>query len=151
MKICWSWFLKGQSVWETNRRLAHFICMTKCVLNLKMSFSEWQFAPASVPTLIQYPVLPCNRMLVLSICFNSLRPNDAYIRRQPRPSSVQIMACHLFGNKPLSEPMLSFSQLDPWEQISVKSKSKFKYFHWRKCSWQCRLPNGGHFVWPSMC
>ena len=37
---------------------------------------------------------------------NSLRPSDAYICHQPRPSLVQIMACCLVGDKPLSELML---------------------------------------------
>ena len=37
-----------------------------------------------------------------------------------KPSLVQIMACHLAGAKPLSEPMLEYCQLDPWEQTSVK-------------------------------
>ena len=30
------------------------------------------------------------------------------------------MACRLFGAKPLSEPMLEYRQLGPWEQVSVK-------------------------------
>ena len=60
--------------------------------------------------------------------FNSLRPSDGCMRHQPGPSSVQITACRLFGAKPLSEPMLSFWQLDPWEQTSLKIKSKLKYF-----------------------
>ena len=33
---------------------------------------------------------------------------------------VQIMACRLFGTKPLSKPMLGYCQFDPWEQASVK-------------------------------
>ena len=37
---------------------------------------------------------------------NSLRPSDAYMRRLPRPSLTQIMACRLVGAKPLSEAML---------------------------------------------
>ena len=41
--------------------------------------------------------------------------------QQPRPSLVQIMACSLFGGKPLSEPMLEYCQLDIREQTSVKS------------------------------
>ena len=37
-------------------------------------------------------------------CFNSLRPSDAYMRRQPRTSMLQIMACRLLGAKqPLPE------------------------------------------------
>ena len=83
--------------------------------------------------------------------FNSLRPIDAYMRRQHRPSLVQIMFCRLFGAKPLSEPMLTFWQLDPWEETSVKFQSKFKYFHSRKGMWKYFLPHSAHFVSASMC
>ena len=40
--------------------------------------------------------------------FNSLRPSDAYMAQQTRPSLAQIMACRLVGSKPLSEPMLLY-------------------------------------------
>ena len=53
---------------------------------------------------------------------------------------VQVMACRLFGAKPLPEPMLSYCQLYSWEQISVKLESKFCHFHPRKCIWKCCLP-----------
>ena len=82
---------------------------------------------------------------------NSLRPGDAYMHRQPTTWLVQIMACHLFGAKPLSEPTLGYCHLDTWEQTSVKFNSKFKHFHSRKCIWKCCLENGGHFVSVSMC
>ena len=39
------------------------------------------------------------------------------------------MACRLFGTKPLPEPMLTYCQLDPWEQTSVEIESKYKTFH----------------------
>ena len=55
--------------------------------------------------------------------------NTAYMRRHLRTSLVQIMVCHLFCAKPLSEPMLEHCQLDPWEQIAMKSSLKFKHFH----------------------
>ena len=35
------------------------------------------------------------------------------------------MAWHLFGAKPLPEPMLIYCELDRWEQTSVKFESKF--------------------------
>ena len=35
-------------------------------------------------------------------------------------SVIQIMACHLTGAKPLSEPMLEYSELHTLEQTSVK-------------------------------
>ena len=51
---------------------------------------------------------------------NSSPPNAAYIRQWIWPALVQIMACRLFGAKPLSKPMPRFCQLGPWEQTSVK-------------------------------
>ena len=38
---------------------------------------------------------------------------------------VQIMACRLFGAKPLPESMMEYCYLAPWKQTSVKSQSKF--------------------------
>ena len=59
---------------------------------------------------------------------------------------VQIMACRLDGTKPLSEPMVTYCQLEPKEHISMKFYLKFIYFHSRKCIWTCCLQNGSHFV-----
>ena len=42
---------------------------------------------------------------------NSPRPGDAYMRQCNKLSLVQIMACRLFGAKPLSEPVLTYCQL----------------------------------------
>ena len=41
------------------------------------------------------------------------------------------MACHLISVKPLSEPMMEYYWLDPWEHTSVKSYSQFINFHSR--------------------
>ena len=82
---------------------------------------------------------------------NSLRLRDAYMHHQMRPSLVQIMACRLFGAQPLSEPMLDYCQLDPCEHKSVKFKSKYNNFHWRKCISECFLQNVGCLVSASMC
>ena len=49
-----------------------------------------------------------------------------------RPLLVQKIACHLFGAKPLSEPNLTYYQLDPWEHTSLKFLSKQNNFHSRK-------------------
>ena len=35
-------------------------------------------------------------------------------------SLVQIMACRQAGAKSLPEPMMEYSQLDPWEKTSMK-------------------------------
>ena len=55
---------------------------------------------------------------------DSSKPSDANIRQKTTSPFVQIMACCLFGDKPLSEEMMDYHQLDPWEQISVKFESK---------------------------
>ena len=44
------------------------------------------------------------------------------------PSLDQIMACLLVGARPISEPMLEYCQLDPWEQASVKFQSNLYIF-----------------------
>ena len=43
---------------------------------------------------------------------NSSPPSAAYMRQWIGSALVQIMACHLFGAKPLSKPMLDYCQLD---------------------------------------
>ena len=44
---------------------------------------------------------------------NSSPPSATYIRHWTGSALVQIMACHLFGAKPLSKPVLGYCQLDP--------------------------------------
>ena len=78
--------------------------------------------------------------------FNTSPPRSAYMRHWTRSALVQVMACRLFGAKPLHKPMLIYCQLGPWEQTSMKFASKYKTFHIWNCKWKCRLRNGGHFV-----
>ena len=82
---------------------------------------------------------------------NSLRLGDTYMRQWTMSFSVQIMACRLFGAKPLCEPMMVCCQLGNTEQISKKFYSKFKVKNSRKCIWKYRLQNGGHLFPASMC
>ena len=42
------------------------------------------------------------------------------------------MACRLFGTKPLSEPMMTYCQLDPKEYISMKYYLNCKRFSFKK-------------------
>ena len=51
---------------------------------------------------------------------NSSPPGAAYMLQWTGSSLVQVMACHLFGTKPLPETMLAYCQLDCWEHISMK-------------------------------
>ena len=60
---------------------------------------------------------------------NSSPPSAAYMCRWSGSALVQIIACHLFDATPLREPMLTYCQLDAWEQTLVKFESKYKAFH----------------------
>ena len=73
-------------------------------------------------------------------------PSATYMRWWTGSALIQIMACRLDGTNPLSEPMLTISQLDPKKYISMKFYLKFKYFYSRKCVSTCRLGNGGHLT-----
>ena len=78
---------------------------------------------------------------------NLFPPSAAYMHQWIDPTLVQILACRLFGAKPLSKPILCYCQLDPEIRTSVKSLSKYKQFCSRKCIRNYRLWNGGHFVY----
>ena len=44
-------------------------------------------------------------------------------------SLVQMMACHLIGDKPSSEPMMFYDQLGLKEQIAMEFEPKYQNFH----------------------
>ena len=48
-----------------------------------------------------------------------------YMQQWTVSTLVQVLSCRLLGAKPLPEPMLTYCQLDPWEQTSVKFNLKF--------------------------
>ena len=70
---------------------------------------------------------------------NSSPLRAAYMHRWTESALVQVMACRLFGAKPLSEPMPAYLWFDHLEQTSVQFESKYKIFHLRKCIWKGRL------------
>ena len=45
-----------------------------------------------------------------------------------RVDLVQIMACRLFGAKPISKPILGYCQLATWDENSGKFQSKYNFF-----------------------
>ena len=53
-----------------------------------------------------------NDFAAMIVCFNSSPPTAADMSQWVGPALVQIMACRLFGAKPLSKPMLVYCQLD---------------------------------------
>ena len=58
------------------------------------------------------------------------------------------MACRLSGAKPLSEPMLSYCQLDPKEHISVKFHLNLKVFIHGNSPENVVCQSGGHLARP---
>ena len=115
---------------------------------LKSGVHSWKYI-----FLLSCDIIPiCNKYTLVLLCFvteihfdfrgvffpfNSSPPRAAYMWHS---TLVQVMACRLFGAKPLPEPMQAYCQLDSWEQISVKFELEFYHFHSRKCIWKCRLP-----------
>ena len=77
-------------------------------------------------------------------------PSAAYMRQCTWLSLVQVVACRLFGAKPLPEPMLLICQSDPWEQVSVKLEFECYPFH-TEYAFDNVVYLGGLFVWASMC
>ena len=65
--------------------------------------------------------------------FNPSVPSAAYMHRWSGSALFQVMACRLFGAKPLPEPMLTYRQLDLQEQTSGTFESQYQTFH----SWKC--------------
>ena len=70
-----------------------------------------------------------NQELLNLTCLSLVR----HMRQWTGSALFQVMACRLFGAKPLPEPMLVYCQLDSWEKNSVKLESEFYHVHSRKC------------------
>ena len=80
------------------------------------------------------------------IMVNSCPPSAAYMCQRITSALVQIMACHLFGAKPLSKPMLAYCQLDHRNKLQRNFNQNTKIFIHEKCIWKYQLQNGNHFV-----
>ena len=76
---------------------------------------------------------------------DSFPPSAAYMRRWNSSTFVQIMACRLFGTKPLSKPMMGHCQLHD-VQFSCAINQPLLAHHWRVH--QC-LPTS-RFIAPSI-
>ena len=74
----------------------------------------------------------CKNWELNSSChLNQWKTCVASTRRWNRSLFYQIMACLLFGVKPLPSPMITYSQFDPWQNL-VKLKSKWD-------EWSCHV------------
>ena len=121
------------SSWKTNARLSFIVnIMTADDLNQCWHFNHWNPRNKlrwnfnqNTTIFIQentFENVGCETVAILSCpqCFNSSLPSATYIRQWIWSALVQIMACRLFGAKPLSKPMLGYCHLHTKEQTSVK-------------------------------
>ena len=69
---------------------------------------------------------PLNQRWLLN--HNPTPTSAAYMRHLIGSALVQIMACRLFGTKPLSKPMLCYCSFEP-QQTSMELQSKFEVFY----------------------
>ena len=74
---------------------------------------------------------------------NLFPPSAAYMRQWIVSALVQIMACRLYGAKPLYEPMLDYYQLGPLgttvsEILIIKKKISFMKMHLKISSADCQ-------------
>ena len=99
------------------------------------------------PTLLRRHTYTEKRIHVfLSWPVNSSPPGTAYICQWMGSALVQIMACRLFGAKPLSKPMLvGIINWDLRNKVQWNFNQDTKLFIHEK-HLKYRLPNGGHFV-----
>ena len=51
------------------------------------------------------------------------------MRQYPRPALLQIMAYRIFENKPLSEPMMAYLELDNWGKNFIEYWIEINSFH----------------------
>ena len=75
---------------------------------------DWQIWQAHFSSMsAEMPVKFQRNQTTLNPDLNSSPPSAAYMCKWIGSALVQIMACRLFGAKPLSEPMLEYCWLDP--------------------------------------
>ena len=79
---------------------------------------------------------------------DTLKLGDAYMRRRIGPSLIEVMACRLlFGTKPLSEPMLTYTFRNKLQRNLNQNWNRLSL----KCTCECRLPSGVHLGQASLC
>ena len=84
--------------------------------------SEW--STILLPTMV-WLILQILRYIMRPKWLNTLWSSGIIRQQLAGPTLVQVMACHLFSPMPSPEPVLTFCQLDHWEQTSEKSELKY--------------------------
>ena len=92
-----------------------------------------------------WQVLPCNDDVIQGTTqINSSPPSAAYMCQWIGSALVQIMACRLFGDKPLSKPVLGFLSKGLLGTNFTEIWIEIQNFYSRKCIWKRHLRNSDH-------
>ena len=109
----WSFCLEGDELNQISLmhgskiKYVKFCCLQFYSYSYKILCHEgWTSPPTSHKISWRYGQ-NCNQQIFHSILM-SLRPGDPNIQHWKESPSVQVMACHLLGAKPLPEPMLPY-------------------------------------------
>ena len=79
--------------------------------------------------------------------FNSLRPSDAYLHQETKPTWIQIMDFRfLVPSHYLNQCCLIVDWTLQWSL-----NPNLYFFYQRKYTWKCHLQYGGHFILALMC
>ena len=98
------WLSKASRVWGGDPQLPEH-------RPLRGSNQVWHFRDVgSLPRILDGQ---WNTMRHCTLSGDSSPPSATYMHQWTESALVQIMVCHLFGAKPLSQPVLDYCQLDP--------------------------------------
>ena len=108
-KFCtWNTVWHLRSGCTLDKVLLCWLTASSCYRNLSWIFENMILLNISQLSCYDFNHAANNKIYIWKWLFNSLRLGDAYMRHWTGSSLVQIMACCLFGAKPLSEPMLRY-------------------------------------------
>ena len=117
--LCDEWLAHGAAVWliHFDQRL-HVIAIDFSQGNMEEQPGGYGWEPSNGIHVV---------VMLMCMALNSSPPSAAYMCQWSGLALVQIMACHLFGTKPLSKPMLGYCQLDPlgtnFSEVLIKAQN----------------------------
>ena len=117
---CFIWLI------ETGTRCLHILgyFIAKILITLRASYPymllmrhmwDCELANIFLRKWLDACLVPSHYLMQWWIIVDLSPPSTTYMHQWIGSALVQVMACCLFGAKPLPEPMLAYCQLDSWE------------------------------------
>ena len=101
--VCLSWIITDRTKYITCSAPRHYLNQCRPIVRYTNRHKHNDFLSGKLTCVGCKPVA-----IVVPKWIISSHPSAAYIRRWTRSSLIQVMACRLFGAKPLPEPMLEY-------------------------------------------